>query len=392
MSLRIDCQGILALGLSSVCLLSCDDLTPMVDAEIDPACSGKENFTPCHLVTEPKDRSYDICIDDRCVSPGCGEAYCNVPGPNFLLPDPNDTDDSRFHREEILAETSEEPIVWDDVTDLIWQGCSSGRTGKDCLTDDKEFIDNKVITVKKEYNWNDALDYCEELIWANHDDWRLPSRYALESILDNGQYKPAIDTEAFPETPSGCFWSSSTYALDPSDKAWYVDFEYGEEKHGPITKNPKQCYVRCVKDSSRSTFDQRFTPHDEENQYARLIEDKVTGLFWYDCNAGDGKMNCLFSDETEVTWTGAVEYCKEFRWGKYDDWRLPNRRELLSLIDDRKTGPIIDTRFFPEMEEGDFWSSSEDKSDDISAWYVSFINGQVDVNLKVCKKFVRCVL
>jgi hypothetical protein len=378
MSLRINCQGILALGLSSVYLLSCDDLTPMVDAEIDTACFGKENFTPCHLVTEP-DRSYDICMDDRCVSPGCGKAYCNVPGPYFTLPDPIEKNAFRFERGASVDSPPEKPTVLDHVTGLIWQGCPSGRTGKDCEYENCE---------EKEYNWNDALEYCENLNWAK-GKWRLPSRYALESIIDNGRYKPAIDTEAFPETPSGCFWSSSTYALDPSDKAWNVDFINGEEKHGLKTKNPKQCYVRCVKDSSRSTVDQRFTRHDEENQYARLIEDKVTGLFWHDCNAGE----CLFSDETEVTWTGAVKYCDElFQWGKYKNWRLPNRRELLSLIDDRKTGPIIDTRFFPEMGEGDFWSSSEDKSDDTSAWYVSFMNGQVDVDPKVRKKFVRCVL
>jgi hypothetical protein len=59
------------------------------------------------------------------------------------------------------------------------------------------------------------------------NDWRMPSRKELLSIVDNGQYKPAIDTGFFPNTSGTHFWSSSPYA-DQANLAWQVNFQYGE--------------------------------------------------------------------------------------------------------------------------------------------------------------------
>jgi hypothetical protein len=58
-------------------------------------------------------------------------------------------------------------------------------------------------------------------------DWRLPNRKELFSIVDNGQYKPAVDTGFYPNTPAAYYWSSSPYA-EQSGSAWQVYFLYGE--------------------------------------------------------------------------------------------------------------------------------------------------------------------
>jgi len=58
-------------------------------------------------------------------------------------------------------------------------------------------------------------------------DWRLPTRRELLSIVDNGRYKPAIDTRSFPNTPAAYYWSSTPYA-DHAGSAWEVYFHYGE--------------------------------------------------------------------------------------------------------------------------------------------------------------------
>ncbi|HZR35714.1 MAG TPA: DUF1566 domain-containing protein [Nevskia sp.] len=56
--------------------------------------------------------------------------------------------------------------------------------------------------------------------------WQVPEPAQLASIVDYDRYNPAIDTEYFPDTKSGWYWTSKKDALSPSDCAWTVYF-YG---------------------------------------------------------------------------------------------------------------------------------------------------------------------
>ena len=74
--------------------------------------------------------------------------------------------------------------------------------------------------------WEEALNYCESLNLTGCDDWRLPNRNELQSIVDYSTYNPAIDITAFPDTMSSDYWSSTTYSYD-NVHAWRVYFYYG---------------------------------------------------------------------------------------------------------------------------------------------------------------------
>jgi len=61
------------------------------------------------------------------------------------------------------------------------------------------------------------------------------------------------------------------------------------------------------------------------------VTDNLTGLMWTrNANLGGTK-----------TWTNAIAYCEALTNGVYTDWRLPNKRELLSLTDDGQKDPVI---------------------------------------------------
>jgi hypothetical protein len=95
-------------------------------------------------------------------------------------------------------------IVTDEDTRLMWQRAADGATR----------------------TLSEASDYCEALSLGGHDDWRLPSIFELQTIVEESSDAPAIDVGAFdgggaPE--NGVYWSGTKAALDPS-YAWTVDF------------------------------------------------------------------------------------------------------------------------------------------------------------------------
>ncbi|NWH05512.1 DUF1566 domain-containing protein [Desulfobacter latus] len=91
--------------------------------------------------------------------------------------------------------------------------------------------------------WQDAVDYCDALVFAGYSDWHLPTRRELFSIVNLGRYDPAIDTDYFPGCNSSYYWSGSMYASNSSD-AWDVYFNHGYVYHYARTHN---FYVRCVR-------------------------------------------------------------------------------------------------------------------------------------------------
>jgi hypothetical protein len=95
----------------------------------------------------------------------------------------------------------------------------------------------------------DAVDYCANLDLAGPLFWRLPTRIELLSIVDIGHVKPAINNEAFPNTPSELFWTATQNPISLSPLSFfYVDFASGEAiASHPGTPEHGFLRVRCVR-------------------------------------------------------------------------------------------------------------------------------------------------
>ncbi|ETR66205.1 MAG: hypothetical protein OMM_13105, partial [Candidatus Magnetoglobus multicellularis str. Araruama] len=94
------------------------------------------------------------------------------------------------------------------------------------ITDKSTGLMWQIETTDKK-TWKDALLYCSQLTLADFSDWRLPSREELRSIVDYSTYK-STTFEAFNDTMSDFYWSSTSVAFNP-DLAWGVNFFYGND-------------------------------------------------------------------------------------------------------------------------------------------------------------------
>ncbi len=74
-----------------------------------------------------------------------------------------------------------------------------------------------------------------------------------------------------------------------------------------------------------------------------------------------------------------------------NDWRLPTREELRSLVNYDGSNPAIDITYFPHTIASFYWSSSPSASLNVLAGLVDFSNGSIIAGLKSSSIHVRLV-
>ena len=103
-----------------------------------------------------------------------------------------------------------------------------------------------------------------------------------------------------------------------------------------------------------------------------VTTDNVTGLMW--ASDGNGK-GCNFG--VQIDWNSAIDWAEGLTFAGYSDWRLPNRRELESIVDSGRYSPAINTVYFSSTVAGIYWSGSTRADDTTYAWGVHFPYGRV---------------
>lgn len=106
---------------------------------------------------------------------------------------------------------------------------------------------------------------------------------------------------------------------------------------------------------------------------------------------------------TSVTWANAIGLCEDLNYAGNHDWRLPNVRELMSIVNYGATvSPYIDTEKFPHTFSDVYWTSTTYVHDIVisgeeatqyiaAAWGVDFSGGAVNSYDKASMHYVRCV-
>ncbi len=255
--------------------------------------------------------------------------------------------DSYFSRSEPVAG---EFVVTDNLNGLMWQ--DDLTAGTTTATGDT------------------AASVCTSLnlsIYGGYTDWRLPDIDEIESLESFGTV-PSINP-VMVNTALNYYWSSTAYAFNAL-VAWAVYTESGFIDADSVTSSYN---VMCVRGNSNSAGNY------ERDDTSKTVTDKRTGLIWQD-----------EAVSSTMTWSAAITYCEDKTLGGYSDWRLPNSRELASIVDRSQNHPAISS-VFDNTASNHYWSSTTDVSDVGNAWYASFDDGVVRTIGKVGNYYVRCV-
>lgn len=207
--------------------------------------------------------------------------------------------------------------ITDNVTQLMWQ---QGLT--------------------KKLSYQEALEAVKSFNLGGHSDWRIANVKELYSLIQfTGSVKgesaitPFIDTDYFAQ-PLGDVnqgereidaqvWSSTEYVSTTmkGDKTVFgVNFVDGRikgyPKFNPRTKEPNKMYFRFVR-GNEGYGENHFVDNNDGT-----ITDTATGLMWQTADSDKG-----------MNWQDALTYSNNLTLGGHDDWRLPNAKELQSIVD-----------------------------------------------------------
>jgi hypothetical protein len=112
-----------------------------------------------------------------------------------------------------------------------------------------------------------------------------------------------------------------------------------------------------------------------------VVRDTKTNLMWQDNSD---------ASNTSYRWEEAIEFCQNLSFSGYNDWRLPNINELLSIVDDTKYSPAI-IEVFTNTRSSYYWSATTSAHDKSNAWDVYFYYGSSGYSNKSNSRYVRCV-
>jgi Protein of unknown function (DUF1566) len=152
----------------------------------------------------------------------------------------------------------------------------------------------------------------------------------------------------------------------------------------------------------------------EDAEQWTCVHDTATGLMWEVKSQDDAMRNSnnLYSwyipehkvlpgksdggrckGGTDCDTNAYVQAMNERNYCGHNDWRLPTREQMQTLVDLRngKEKVKINKQYFPQTMPSWYWTSSDEGNADELAWYVLFRNGFALSDLKERPKHVRLV-
>ncbi|MGM0563997.1 MAG: DUF1566 domain-containing protein [Pseudomonadota bacterium] len=242
---------------------------------------------------------------------------------------------------------------------------------------------------------------------CGQSDWRVPQINELINIAHYDREDPAIDVDYFPTNDNLQYWSSTPWAEDvgialslvfDEGIAWIAGDKSKDYKLRLVSGETLASESDSVSCTNENTAVKATTPTEDFTIHGDgTVTHDATKLMWMQCSLGQSwnGTSCSGTADDSLTWDQAFGEVQTANSGSgtlgYDDWRLPNTKELVSILEQRCHQPYINEAVFPSTPSGLFWTSSPKMFSDVTGWYVGFKDHGLRTNGKGAPYNVRLV-
>lgn len=263
---------------------------------------------------------------------------------------------------------------------VAWTADRFVFSGVDIVTDTLTGLMWRLDIVNSPVDWNSARISAMQT-YSSYSDWRLPNRNELMSIMDYAS--SGIDS----------IWTSTANAQDLS-QVWSVNKDSGVVG---VNKVGGSCYVFAVRDVygpttaevARTGQDAVQAPDDDGTLRKGVIWPNVRFVDNGDNTVTDVMTGLMWAKSANIgaamTWSAALNAVQTRTDGNHSDWRLPNVKELETLLDISKSpGPCLPGDYagkFLDVQAA-YWTSTTLASNVNNAWYVNIGTGAIQTAAK----------
>ena len=207
--------------------------------------------------------------------------------------------------------------ITDNITGLMWE-----HDMGDKITFDEAFIKAENSSLGDYTDWR--VPTIKELYSLILFTGRVQGENAIEMFINTNYFNQPIGDVSLDEREIDAqTWSSTEYVgltMNTNETVFGVNFVDGRikgyPKIKPISEIANKMYFRMVRGNTE------YGENDYVDNGDGTISDLATGLMWQKADDGDSK-----------DWEEALEYSENLELASFNDWRLPNAKELQSIVD-----------------------------------------------------------
>ena len=199
----------------------------------------------------------------------------------------------------------------------------------------------------KSYTFEEAQEHVKNLnatFYGGTNNWRLPTVDELRFIVDYSKKTPAVFSNFAQYVKSDFYWAAEEYPTPNGERNWAIYFGYGYAV--PIERSHR-CGCIAISGGYENLADKSMSRYDIKDG---VVIDKYTNLMW------------LQDELPTMTYSEFEKYLKEHELAGYNDWRIPDMKELSTIvIRDAKDNEWFNKELFPHIyDEGrNFFIASE---------------------------------